>query len=227
MEKLYTEHCKTRDKLISRGLGEGEINKRGFYDLTFDEYKSKFRNKFRKELVDVNEVLKKVGNPPSELKYAPQKQIRISFKNGEGIDLNWPSLCFVYLDDDESVKEVFFNEDGVNKLFNASDLSTEEIVRMLVDNYDGIPSMSSDVQVETTERGLIKSNSWVYKSPKGYQVDVFEREVFDSNGRKYSRKMLDQDTLWALNLKWSLNGKYPKRYLDFKAITKESERKFD
>ena len=120
---------------------------------------------------------------------------------------------------------VRFNESGMNRFFNAGDMSAEEFARALVNNYPDIPSLEPVVKREDPGRGLIQETTWTYKGPKGYQVELFERAYYNNNGIRYTSKMLENDAEVMLAL--SLVGKLPDRKLTISAIKPDSERKFD
>ncbi len=164
--------------------------------------------------------------PPSDkLKIAKKNLIQISFKKDGVREDKLKGLCFVWIDGKGNVKEVYFNEDGMAKLFNAGDLSSEEFAKSLVSNYSGIPSLEPKVQREDPGRGIIQSTTWIHKNPKGYQVKLFERVYYNNNGVKYNKTMLENDVEVAMAL--SLVSKLPTRYFTIFAIKPESARKFD
>ena len=165
-------------------------------------------------------------HPPSNKEVIPKKNlIKIAFKQ-EGVrEDKLKSLCNVWIDDQGNVKETFYTEQGMNRLFNSGDLSGEEFAQSLVDNYPNIPSLEPEIKREDPGRGMIQETTWTYKDPKGYQVKLFERVYFNNDGVKYTQKMLERDAEVALGL--SLADKLPTRYFTVFAIKPESARKFD
>ena len=164
--------------------------------------------------------------PPSDkLILAKKNLIHVAIKKKGIRDDKLPGLVSVWIDNAGNVKEAYFNGDGMNRLFNAGDLSTEEFAQSLVNNYSEIPSLEPKVQRENPGRGTIKSTTWIYKDPKGYQVKLFERAYYNNDGVKYNEKMLESDAEVAMAL--SLVGKLPTRYFTIFAIKPESARKFD
>ena len=164
--------------------------------------------------------------PPSDkLTIAKKNLIKIAIKDEGTREDQLDGLCFVWIDDQDNVKEVYFNETGMNRLFNAADLSCEEFAKSLVNNYSEIPSLVPDVKRENPGRGTIQTTTWTHKNPRGYQVELFERAYFNNNGVKYNETMLKRDVEVAMAL--SLVDKLPKKYFTVVAIQSESARKFD
>lgn len=165
-------------------------------------------------------------HPPSDKLIIPKKNlIMIAFKEEGKNEDQLKSLCHVWVNKDGNVHNVRFNESGMNRFFNAGDLSVEEFAKALVNNYPDIPSMEPVVKREDPGRGLIQETTWTYKGPKGYQVELFERAYYNNNGIKYTSKMLKNDVEVMLAL--SLVGKLPDRNLTIFAIKPDSARKFD
>ena len=123
------------------------------------------------------------------------------------------------------LKEVYFNEKGMARIFNAGDLSSDEFAEALVKNYQGdIPSLTTDVRTEAATDDLLasmKTRTWIYKDPRGYQVKLLERDFYDVVGQKVK---LREDLALALALK---ADKTRDKYFSFSAIKPESARKFD
>ena len=175
--------------------------------------------------------------PPSNKLKLPKKNLIVVAVKKEGIGevqflrsvarttRDSPNLCHVWLDDQGNVKEVYFREEGITRLFNAGDISSEEFARLLVKNYPGIPSLEPSVTKEDPGRGIIQTATWTHKDAKGYQIKLFERAYFNNNGVKYTQRMLENDAEVALGL--SLVDKLPLKYLDISAVKPESVRKFD
>ena len=164
--------------------------------------------------------------PPSDkLILAKKNLIHVAIKKNGIREDKLPGLVSVWIDNTGNVKEAYFNEDGMTRLFNAGDLSTEEFAQALVNKYSGIPSLEPKVQRENPGRGTIQSTTWIHKDPNGYQVKLFERVYFNNNGVKYNKRMLENDAEVAMAL--SLVSKLPTRYFTIFAIKPESARKFD
>ena len=130
----------------------------------------------------------------------------------------------MWIDAEDKVKEVFFNEEGMARIFNAGDLSSEEFAQSLVKNYSDIPSMDVNVTSDfETNDGTVamKTYTWTYKDPRGFQVQILDRDYYSGGGQ---RIQLRQDL--QLQIAMSLN-KTKTKWFDFKAIKPESARKFD
>ena len=156
------------------------------------------------------------------------KQEYVSFMEKGSRANQLKGLCFVWIDDQDKVKELFFNEEGMAKLFNAEDLSGEEFARSLVENYSGIPKMTPECTREDLGKyGSIETVTWLYKDPKGYQVKLFERAYINPTGRRYvSDKKLSNSNL-ETSYYLSMAGKAPKRFVSISSIKPVSSRKFD
>lgn len=164
--------------------------------------------------------------PPSDKLIIPRKNlIQVAVKKNGIREDKLPGLVSVWIDNAGNVKEAYFNEDGMDRLFNARDLSTEEFAQALVNKYSGIPSLEPKILREDPGRGIIQSTTWIHKDPKGYQVKLFERVYLNNNGVKYNKRMLENDVEVAMAL--SLVDKLPTKYFTFFAIKPESARKFD
>jgi len=233
--KGVDEFVKTLDKKIGRWSG-GDSRKRLFFEKDLDDVGSPawFRLVLKntngvevaKEEVVKNWLAARGHFPPSDkLKIAKKNLIQISFKKDGGREDRLKGLCFVWIDDKGNVKEVYFNEDGMARFFNAGDLSSKEFAQSLVDNYAEIPSLESKVQREDPGRGFIQTTTWVHKDPRGFQVKLFDRAYFNNNGQRYTARMIENDP--EVNLALSLVDKSPKRYLSITAVKPDSERKFD
>ena len=169
-------------------------------------------------------------NPPST-KYKIDKKnlIKIAVKKPGMREDELPGLVFVWIDDNGNVKEVFFNEDGMDRLFNAGDVSAEEFARLLIKNYAGIPRLGLTVNEERLrERGAtiqIKNSTWIYKDPRGYQVKLFERSAYYCSDNGALNVKIGSNDAYGSAL--SIVDKAPKKFFTFFAIKPEASRKFD
>lgn len=167
--------------------------------------------------------------PPSDkLKIAKKNLIQISLKK-EGVrEDQLKGLCFVWIDGQGNVKEAYFNEDGIDRLFNAGDLSGKEFAQALVNNYSAILNFKSESAIDNLKQyGHIETTSWIYKDPKGYQVKLFERAYVNRNGRRYTsdKKLFNSNAEVSYYL--SMANKAPQKFLSISTIKPESARKFD
>ena len=211
----FTNQMKRAD-MSNEGVSESELVKMGLKGCSREEW-MKAHPPSEKEVAESKKKIKEVSNK--------KNLIQISFKKDGVREDKLKGLCFVWIDGKGNVKEVYFNEDGMAKLFNAGDLSSEEFARSLVNNYSGIPSLEPKILREDPGRGIIQSTTWIHKNPNGYQVKLFERVYYNNNGVKYNKTMLENDVEVAMAL--SLVSKLPTRYFTIFAIKPESARKFD
>ena len=168
---------------------------------------------------------------PSDKVMIPKKNlIKIAFKEDGVREDQLKSLCSVWIDKQGNVMETYYTEQGMNRFFNAGDLSGEEFAQSLVDNYSGIPDMKSESneEMQTFDEGTVevKTSTWVHKDPTGYQVKVFERSAYLNNGIvSVNARKAAKDS--ALSLFLSVANKEPMKYFTITAIKPESARKFD
>ena len=215
-EEAYFKHIEARQDAAAKGISEDKIDEMGLKLYTLEEW-MKSHPPSEQEVAASKEKVKKVLNK--------KNLIQISFKK-EGVrEDQLKGLCFVWIDDNDKVKEAYFNEDGMARLFNAGDLSGKEFAQSLVDNYSEIPSLESNVKTEDPGRGFIQTTTWFYKDPRGFQVKLFDRAYLNNNGQRYTARMIENDPEVLMAL--SLVDKMPKKYLSLTAIKPESERKFD
>ena len=211
----FTNQMKRAD-MSNEGVSESELVKMGLKSCSREEW-MKAHPPSEKEVAESKKKIKEVLNK--------KNLIQISFKKDGVREDKLKGLCFVWIDDKGNVKEVYFNEDGMARLFNAGDLSSKEFAQSLVDNYAEIPSLESKVQREDPGRGFIQTTTWVHKDPRGFQVKLSDRAYFNNNGQRYTSRMLENDP--EVNLALSLADKSPKRYLSITAIKPASARRFD
>lgn len=163
--------------------------------------------------------------PSEKIKVPPKNLIQVSI-NQKGVpDDKLKGLCFVWIDEAGNVKETYYNAEGMNRFFDAKDLSGEEFANLLVKSYPGLPSLKMNVEKKNPGRGIIKECTWTYSCPKGYKVKLFERSYFSNSGAKYDSKMLERDPEASVAL--SLVDLLPDKYLSISATKSASARKFD
>ncbi|MDO5319993.1 MAG: hypothetical protein Q4G65_15300, partial [bacterium] len=163
--------------------------------------------------------------PSDKVKIPPKNLIKVAVKQKGVAHDKLKGVCFVWTDEAGNVKETYFNEEGMGRLFDAKDLSGEEFAKLLVKNYPGLPSLNLEVEKKDPGRGTIQECTWTYSCPKGYQVKLFERSYINDNGVKYDSKMLERDAEVAMAL--SLSQMLPDKHLSITATKPESARKFD
>lgn len=219
-------HMENRSEMFHKGVSQEKIDKK-YPNFTFDEYRKKYSKTCKPELADTKEVEKWLEHEkhfkPNKYKVAPENVIRIFAKNVEP-DKKRKAVCTVWLDTEGKVKEVFFNEEGMARIFNAGDLSSEEFAQALVKNYSDIPSMDVNVtsDFESTDGTVaMKTYTWTYKDPRGFQIQILDRAYYNGGGQ---RIQLREDLQFQVAM--SLN-KTKTKWFSFKAIKPESARKFD
>lgn len=163
--------------------------------------------------------------PSERVKVPPKNLIQVSI-NQKGVpDNKLKGLCFVWTDEADNVKETYYNAEGMNRFFDAKDLSGEEFANLLVKSYPGLPCLNMKVEEKNPGRGVIKEFVWTYSCPKGYHVKLFERSYFNDDGVKYDANMLERDP--AVSVALSLVDMLPDKYLSISATKSAPARKFD
>lgn len=220
-EEAYFKHIAARQEAAAKGISADKIDEMGLKMCSKEEWMESHPPS-EKEVAASKEKIKEVLNK--------KNLIQISFKK-EGVrEDQLKGLCFVWIDDNDNVKEVYFNEDGMARLFNAGDLSGEEFAQSLVDNYPDITSLepTTNDELKYLDEGSVKvtTSTWIHKNPKGYQVKLFERSACLKSGIMTvdARKAADDS---PLNLYLGLAGRKPKKFFTILAIKPESARKFD
>lgn len=192
LKAKWNAHLAKREELLLSGKSNDEVNKMGYKVCSFDEFVEKNPGLDPYELLNdpsIKEALAKQGkNPPSATVTLPKKNvISIRLRNNKRTEDEWKTLCSVWIDNSGNVKEVYFTEAGLNRLFNAKNISTTELADLLVKNYKGIPSLNKTVRTESETRDgsvAMKTFTWIYKG-KDYQVKLLECDFFDQNDRKF------------------------------------------
>ena len=162
--------------------------------------------------------------PPSDkLILAKKNLIQVSVKKKGVREDKLPGLVFVWIDDAGKVKEVYFNGDGMDRIFG--ELPVEEFAQKLVNNYSGIPDLRVERLRDSLDQyGSIATTTWIYKDSKGYQVKLFECAFITSNGKRFnSDKNLNLEVAYYL----TAAGKAPNKFFVISAIKPEAPRKFD
>lgn len=232
-EEAWKQVCQLRDNLDP---WRGSERKRLFFKKDLEDVGSLVWIRFVPKATNGVEVAKEeiVNNwlaarghtkPSDKIKIAPKKLIKLAIKQKGVSDDKLKGVCFIHLDDEDKVKEIYYNENGMSRLFDAGDLSGEEFANLLVKNYPGLPSLSQQVEKKNPGRGIIQEATWIYKCPKGYQLKLFERSYLNDDGVKYTEKMIENDPEVAMAL--SLSGLLPDKYLSITATKPDAARKFD
>lgn len=168
--------------------------------------------------------------PPSDKMIIAKKNlIEIAIREDGKREDELKGICFVWINDEGKVKEVYFKEEGMARIFNAGDLSTEEFAQALLKNYSDIPSFEADVKIGVESNdGLmrLKTYTWIYKDPRGFQVKLLDSAYYDHNGQKISMKALTKANN-EVAIGATLLAGDEKRWFSITAIKPESARKFD
>lgn len=180
----------------------------------------------RKEDVVKNWLAARGHYKPSDTVTIPPKNVIkiVIDKKGVAVD-KLTGICFAWLDDAGNVKETYFTEEGMARLFDARDLTGEKFADLLVKSYPGLPRLSLSTETTDPGRGKIQDNIWTYECPKGYRVKLFERTYINKDGVKYDAVMLEKDV--EVNVALSLADLLPKKFLSIVATKPEAARKFD
>lgn len=163
--------------------------------------------------------------PSDTVKIPPKNVIKIVIdKKGVSVD-KLTGICYLWLDDAGKVKETYFTEEGMARLFDARDLTGEKFADLLVKSYPGLPNLTLNVETTDPGRGKVQDNIWTYESPNGYRVKLFERTYINKNGVRYDDGMIEKDVEVAAAL--SLAGLLPTKHLSIIATKPDAARKFD
>ncbi len=178
-----------------------------------------------KEDVAKNWLVACANHPPSDKMIIAKKNlIEIAIREDGKREDELKGICFVWINDEGKVYKAAFTEEGMARIFNAGDLSSEEFAQALVKNYSDIPSMDVDVTSDfESNDGMVamKTYTWTYKDPRGFRVKILDRAFYNGGGQRIH---LREDA--QLQIALSLN-KNEEKWFDFQAIKPESARKFD
>ncbi|MBQ7177169.1 MAG: hypothetical protein IJS08_07115 [Victivallales bacterium] len=149
--------------------------------------------------------------------FNPQPLIKIGVWEPDGYTDKLKAMCFVWFDDTHKVKEVYYNEDGLTRFFNARGVSAEEFARNLVDGFKEIPDLERNVTTEENENGEIRTCIWTYKDVhKGYQVKFYDRSFRLNNGEEVDFELYSRNPEVAVGLAFlKMLDKHPKRFFSF------------
>ncbi len=215
----WTAHMGKRRDFINGGHSEAEADEAGLKNYNWEGWK-KEHPLSEKDIAESKKKIKEVVSKANKIQISLQE---------EGVTKDkLKYICVVSIDDQGKVSQVFFYEDGMDRLFNAADLSGEEFAQSLVNNYSAIPSLKKEEKRERVQQfGYSETCKWIYKDPKGFQVDLYERVFIDAQGRRFSslKKLNASNMMLATALVAA--GKKPSKCFYITAIQPESARKFD
>ena len=120
-------------------------------------------------------------------------------------------LCVVRLDENRKVRQIFFTLEGINEIFNAKNLSTEEFVKALGDNYKQLPSFDEKVNNKRENGADICEYRWTCNT-RGCNVEVYENTLIvqgrEINLREYKLIMANDPNALGVAVGESLFNKY-------------------
>jgi hypothetical protein len=135
-------------------------------------------------------------------------------------------LCTVRLDVDGNVRQIFFTRDGMDDIFDARDLSTEEFSQALVHNYKQLPSLNNEVKIKRENGADIREYRWIYNT-RGYNVEVYENTIIvqgeEVNLAKYKSIMANDPNALGVAFGESMFRKY----FCIEVNSESSSRRFD
>ena len=170
------------------------------------------------------------NHPPSDKMIIAKKNlIEIAIREDGKREDELKGICFVWINDEGKVYKAAFTEEGMARIFNAGDLSTEEFAQALLKNYSDIPSFEADVKIskESDDGSLrLKTYTWIYKDPRGFQVKLFDSAYYDHHGQKISMKALTKANN-EVAIGATLLARDEDKWFSIIAIKPESARKFD
>ena len=120
-------------------------------------------------------------------------------------------LCVARLDRDGSVRQIFFTQMGMDELFKARNMSTEEFAKALVDNYQQIPSLNKSVKSKRENGADICEYRWTCNA-RGCNVELYENTLIvqgrEINLREYKSIMANDPNALGVAFGESLFNKY-------------------
>ena len=183
-----------------------------------------------KEEVVKNWLSARGYRPPSnKMVIAKKNLIEIAIREDGKREDELKGICFVWINDEGKVKEVYFKEEGMARIFNAGDLSTKEFAQALLKNYSDIQSFEADVKIsnEANDGSMrLETYTWTYKDPRGFQVKLLDSAYYDHHGQKVGMKALTKANS-EIAIGATLLAGDEKRWFAITAIKPESARKFD
>lgn len=174
----------------------------------------------KKDIADFWLLMRAQTAKTYDKRYVKDPVIKIGVWEPEGYSSKLKTLCFVWLDDAYKVKEVYYNEDGLRRFFNAGGVSAEEFARSLVRDFDGIPELERNVTIEENDGGEVRTSVWTYKDvDKGYQVKLFDRSLRLRDGQEVDFELWGRNPEIAVGLAvLTMMDKHPKRYFSFYSV---------
>lgn len=241
----YKEACKyvsDMDRLRLGKWSEGIVGNDGsrkkvFFKHDIDDvgsplwFRLVLKDKDGKDLTK-EEVIQKWLNarghykPSDTVRIPPQNVIKIVIaKKGVAVD-KLTGICYTWLDDAGNVKETYYTEEGMARLFDARDLTGEKFADLLVKSYPGLPALTLKVETMDPGRGKVQDNIWTYECPKGYRVKLYERTYISKDGvTYYNADALKRDAEVVVGL--ALADLLPTKHLSIVATKPDAARKFD
>ena len=120
-------------------------------------------------------------------------------------------LCVVRLDGHGHVRQIFFTQTGMDEIFKARKLTTEEFATALVDNYQKLPSLSKKVNDKKQNGADIREYRWTYTT-SDYNVELYENTIIvegrEISLREYKAIMANDPNALGVAFGESLFDKY-------------------
>ena len=120
-------------------------------------------------------------------------------------------LCVVRLDEHENVRQIFFTKTGMDEIFKAKKMTTEEFATALVDNYQKLPSLSKKVNEKKQNGADIREYRWTCTT-SGYNVELYENTIIvegrEISLQEYKTIMANDPNAFGLAFGESLFYKY-------------------
>lgn len=154
-------------------------------------------------------------------KWAQYKALKEKMKGYDGISVlsckdskniqDATRLCVVRLDGDGNISKIFFTREGMDEIFKARNLSTDEFAKALVDNYQQIPSLNKSVKSKRENGADICEYRWTCNA-RGCNVEVYENTLIvqgrEINLREYKSTMANNPNALGVAFGESLFNKY-------------------
>ncbi|MBR4637022.1 MAG: SEL1-like repeat protein [Bacteroidales bacterium] len=120
-------------------------------------------------------------------------------------------LCVARLDGNGNVRQIFFTRTGIDEIFKARKLSTEEFVTALADNYKSCPSLNKKVRDKRENDVDIREYRWTC-STRAYNIEVYENTLIvqgrEINLYEYRTTMANDPNALGVAFGESLFDKY-------------------
>ena len=174
----------------------------------------------KKDIADFWLLLRAQTAKTYDDRYVKDPVIKIGTWVPEGYTYKLKELCYVWLDDDYKVKQVFYNEDGLARFFHARHVPADQFASDLVEGFREIPGLECNVKTEEYDEGEIRTCIWTYRDDEmGYEVKFFDRSFRLNNGQEVDFELYGRNPEIAVGLAFlAMVDKHPKRYFCFYSV---------